>query len=642
MRTFSGHVAVGAALVLIGGLATSVPASADQDPTVTVDDGVVEFVDPALADEDTDRLRGTLRLAYVEGGEDHGGDPQVEALYAIETDDGDRIPVELAEQLPASAANGDIVADVVDDGSGEPQVAEATVEPQPATEATSGKPHKIYVAMPTTSGALPADADVRASLGAAGDEWSTEAEGAIGSVGVARIVRYSSSFTRQQLCAFHSSAASVYKMWDEAAKKVGWKNYYTGPDSASIDHLVLVLSGTDSSCLRASGGTLGIGVVGDGVDTDGTSLSVSWRADKPMRESTLVHELGHNFGLGHGDVHTSTGEVKPYYNLYSVMGFGMSNGSAPALDSAFRDQLGFVQDDEVVKVPAGSSGDRTVTLAPRGSGSGTRAVQVVDTDGRSYWVEYRSTVDRDTDSVYGGVTLSGSPGYTYAGGVTVSRLETEGSNTGELLLSVQPESGGKVRTSYAAGEAFSSPSHSFSVRVESIARDRATVTVTGRPYVVGTQRVGRTLTVRGVPSGSTRQWLRDGYAVRGAAASTFKLTAADRGARISVRVAGPEGSIDTNQTWRIQAGVLKTRTPKLSGHAKRGRVIKVTPGWGTAPVTYRYQWHVNSRVIKGATTSRYTVPSKYVNQKIRVRVVGTKAGYTSVARWSTYSSRVRR
>ncbi|WP_285137115.1 hypothetical protein [Microbacterium sp. lyk4-40-TSB-66] len=63
------------------------------------------------------------------------------------------------------------------------------------------------------------------------------------------------------------------------------------------------------------------------------------------------------------------------------------------------------------------------------------------------------------------------------------------------------------------------------------------------PTVTGTTKVGSTLTARAgtwapAPVTLTHQWLRNGVAISGATAATYKLTSADKGKRISVRVTG--------------------------------------------------------------------------------------------------------
>lgn len=64
---------------------------------------------------------------------------------------------------------------------------------------------------------------------------------------------------------------------------------------------------------------------------------------------------------------------------------------------------------------------------------------------------------------------------------------------------------------------------------------------TRKPVAKGTPRVGKTLTADAgawtpAPTGTTYQWLRNGAAVRGATKRTFRLTRADQGKKVAVRV----------------------------------------------------------------------------------------------------------
>lgn len=80
--------------------------------------------------------------------------------------------------------------------------------------------------------------------------------------------------------------------------------------------------------------------------------------------------------------------------------------------------------------------------------------------------------------------------------------------------------------------------------VTSAAATVAKGTLTGAtPTISGTAKVGSTLTARAgtwapAPVTLTHQWLRNGAVISGATATTYKLTSADKGKRITVRVTG--------------------------------------------------------------------------------------------------------
>ncbi|MBD0707202.1 MULTISPECIES: hypothetical protein [unclassified Streptomyces] len=84
---------------------------------------------------------------------------------------------------------------------------------------------------------------------------------------------------------------------------------------------------------------------------------------------------------------------------------------------------------------------------------------------------------------------------------------------------------------------------------------------TRAPYVSGTVKVGRTLTVnRGAwtpaPTSYTYQWYANGRAVAGATRATFTLGKAQRGARISVRVTALRTGHTTGTAWTRSTGAV--------------------------------------------------------------------------------------
>ncbi|WP_156459152.1 hypothetical protein [Microbacterium sp. Leaf151] len=76
-------------------------------------------------------------------------------------------------------------------------------------------------------------------------------------------------------------------------------------------------------------------------------------------------------------------------------------------------------------------------------------------------------------------------------------------------------------------------------------------TLTGaKPTITGTTKVGSTLTAKAgtwapAPVTLSHQWLRNGVAISGATASMCKLTSADKGKRITVRVTGTKAGYTT-------------------------------------------------------------------------------------------------
>ncbi|MFT3887829.1 MAG: hypothetical protein QM713_06670 [Arachnia sp.] len=187
----------------------------------------------------------------------------------------------------------------------------------------------------------------------------------------------------------------------------------------------------------------------------------------------------------------------------------------------------------------------------------------------------------------------------------------------------------------------------------SLARVPQALTAAPKPTITGTAKVGKKLTAKAgtwkpAPVKLAYQWLRNGKAIKGATKATYTLTASDRGTRVSVKVTGSKAGYATasktsSATGKVAAGTL-TATPKptISGTAKVGKKLTAkAKAWKPAPVKLSYQWLRNGKAIKGATKATYTLAKADRGARITVRVKGSKAGYTTVSKTSSASSRVR-
>lgn len=165
------------------------------------------------------------------------------------------------------------------------------------------------------------------------------------------------------------------------------------------------------------------------------------------------------------------------------------------------------------------------------------------------------------------------------------------------------------------------------------------------PTITGSRKVAQTLTAVpgnwGTGVGFTYKWLRDGTTISGATSVTYKLSGSDYKKRISVTVRGSKsGYTSTSKTsaasGAIAAGTLTpVPTPTVTGTLKVGAKLTAVPGtWGPGTVTRTYQWYVNGSAVSKATSSTFTVPSSARGDRVTVRVVGKKTGYTSTSRTS--------
>ncbi|MBT0994906.1 carboxypeptidase regulatory-like domain-containing protein [Cellulomonas sp. DKR-3] len=203
----------------------------------------------------------------------------------------------------------------------------------------------------------------------------------------------------------------------------------------------------------------------------------------------------------------------------------------------------------------------------------------------------------------------------------------------------------EVRAYYrATGPAGGTRLAQASVRVPGLAF------TTVAPGVAGTAVVGKTLTAKvGVwtptPTRTSYQWYRSGSPIAGATAATYRLTAADRGRLIKVRVTGSRAGYDTASRTSAPTtavkGVLTSVEPTVSGTPRVGATLTAKVGaWKPSGVTFAYRWFRDGVAISGATAKTYTPRSVDRGHRLHVKVTGARAGYVSQSRTSATTSRV--
>jgi hypothetical protein len=172
-----------------------------------------------------------------------------------------------------------------------------------------------------------------------------------------------------------------------------------------------------------------------------------------------------------------------------------------------------------------------------------------------------------------------------------------------------------------------------------------TVTNSVKPSITGTAKVGQMLTAKpGTWSPTsvtfTYRWLRAGVAISGATTSTYILTAADIGKKVTVKVTVAKtgyatASATSIETAAVVMGTLTSAVPTISGTASVGKTLTAKPGaWGPETVTLTYQWLRTGVAISGATTSTYKLTAADAGVPITVRVTGKKSGYSDAAKTS--------
>ncbi len=176
--------------------------------------------------------------------------------------------------------------------------------------------------------------------------------------------------------------------------------------------------------------------------------------------------------------------------------------------------------------------------------------------------------------------------------------------------------------------------------VSSAIRTRTALARVSGPKVVGTARVGSTLTCQAAYTGAVSvsyRWRRDGATISGASGARYTASAADRGHRLVCESSGSSGIAalpyaSSAATSAVAPGpdLRVVKAPKIKGKAKVGRTLKAKHGsWSPAATSYRYQWLRNGKKIKGERAARLVVTASLSGHKVSVKVVAKRAGYGS-------------
>lgn len=166
------------------------------------------------------------------------------------------------------------------------------------------------------------------------------------------------------------------------------------------------------------------------------------------------------------------------------------------------------------------------------------------------------------------------------------------------------------------------------------------------PKISGTLAVGSTLKVsKGSWTSSVKfayQWLRDGQPINKATRTSYKLTGADAGRLITVRVTGKRSGYETAAlASTATTKTMKAATPKISGTKKVGKTLSVRPGSWLVGTTFTYQWYANGKQIKGATGEQITLAKAQKKKRITVKVTGSQPGHATIVKTSAKTAKVK-
>jgi hypothetical protein len=160
-----------------------------------------------------------------------------------------------------------------------------------------------------------------------------------------------------------------------------------------------------------------------------------------------------------------------------------------------------------------------------------------------------------------------------------------------------------------------------------------------KPTLSGKIRVGATVKAKTgkwspTPTSFSYQWLRSGQPIPGATAEVYVPVAEDRGKKLSVRVSGQladyKPAPKTSKAVKVGYGVLGKGKVSISGKAEFGETLTANPGnWTPGSVSLSYQWYRSGKKISGAKDSRYTLTSADIGKTVKVKVTGSKPGFST-------------
>ncbi len=227
--------------------------------------------------------------------------------------------------------------------------------------------------------------------------------------------------------------------------------------------------------------------------------------------------------------------------------------------------------------------------------------------------------------------------FTDPNGATRTRQDQLGASGSSVLVGNTPSGAGYVPAAGWCSDSDSAP-------------PRADVS----PVVSGTIRVNESLTSTpgewtGAPSSYAYQWQTCSDAsgdacndIVGATGSTYRLSGADSGRWIRVRVLAANSFGQSEMTYASAAFVPPSpqTLPAVTGAPLEGQELNATTGtWDGSPTSYRYQWQrceqasdASCADISDATDASYVVQKADTEKFIRVGVVAsTDSGASDIA-----------
>ena len=164
----------------------------------------------------------------------------------------------------------------------------------------------------------------------------------------------------------------------------------------------------------------------------------------------------------------------------------------------------------------------------------------------------------------------------------------------------------------------------------------AATLVFGTPAAItGTLSLGWTVTAGGATTPGAAysyQWFRNGAAIKGATAKTYKLAASDVGRAMTVKVTATKAGYATLASTSassslVQPGTLVVGTPSIAGTFKVGSNLNVRAGTWTTGTTLKYAFYADGELVQFSASKTLRLTWEEAGKNITVIVIGSKYGY---------------
>lgn len=183
------------------------------------------------------------------------------------------------------------------------------------------------------------------------------------------------------------------------------------------------------------------------------------------------------------------------------------------------------------------------------------------------------------------------------------------------------------------------------------------LTATAAPKINGSAKVGSTLTAfSGTWTGTVTKptyaykWMRNGAAISGATAATYKLTTADAGTSISVQVTATAGAASASATTakvavaKISSSVKASFDKNAKKHTKKGKVKVTIKASGVAAPTGTVRVYDGKKKVgtvkvttskKGTVTVKLTKKLRKGKHKMKITFTSSNTGVANSSRTLT-------